>query len=296
LSRRPVCEGDEVLVAAPTPPGAHIRQAGEDIEAGAEVFPVGTVLGPGHIGVLYNVGREEVSAVRAPVVGVLATGDELVEGGRPLRPGQIWESNRRTLLALLARDSYPAVDLGIARDDEEEEIERRLLDASSRCDAVMTSGGVSMGDFDLVRVVLDRIASVWWMQVAIRPAKPFALGKIGTVPLFGLPGNPVSSMVSYEILARPGLRKLSGRARDDLVRPVIKGVTDIALRGGRDEKIRFVWVHTGFAEDGLLHMRAAGGQRSHQLHAMSLSNALAVLGPREVIEPGGEVGLLALSR
>jgi molybdopterin molybdotransferase len=295
LSRRPVCEGDEVLVAAPTPPGAHIRQAGEDIEAGAEVFPVGTVLGPGHIGVLYNVGREEVSAVRAPVVGVLATGDELVEGGRPLRPGQIWESNRRTLLALLARDSYPAVDLGIARDDEEE-IERRLLDASSRCDAVMTSGGVSMGDFDLVRVVLDRIASVRWMQVAIRPAKPFALGKIGTVPLFGLPGNPVSSMVSYEILARPGLRKLSGRARDDLVRPVIKGVTDIALRGGRDEKIRFVWVHTGFAEDGLLHMRAAGGQRSHQLHAMSLSNALAVLGPREVIEPGGEVGLLALSR
>ena len=135
------------------------------------------MLGPGHIGVLCNVGREEVSAVRAPVVGVLATGDELVEGGRPLRPGQIWESNRRTLLALLARDGYPAVDLGIARDDEEE-IERRLLDASSRCDAVMTSGGVSMGDFDLVRVVLDRIASVRWMQVAIRPAKPFALASI----------------------------------------------------------------------------------------------------------------------
>ena len=202
-------DGDEVLIVAPAGPGEHVRPAGSDIEAGQDLFPAGTVLGPGHLGVLCSVGCTEVVATRRPVVGVLSTGDELTEAPDPLGPGQIRDSNRRTLISLLRRDGFIPVDLGIARDDDVV-IEGVLTEAAASCDAVLTSGGVSMGDFDLVKAVLDRIGRMRWMQVAIRPAKPFAFGVVGRTPVFGLPGNPVSSMVSYEVLARPGLRRMAG--------------------------------------------------------------------------------------
>ena len=287
-------EGDTVLVDAPAKAGEHVRRAGEDIEAGERVFAAGTVLGPGHVGVLSSVGREKVRVVPAPVVGVLSTGDELIEGGGRLLPGQIRDSNRGTLLSLLARDGYRGVDLGIARDDERE-IERRLTEAAGRCDAILTSGGVSMGDFDYVKAVLDRIASMKWMQVAIRPAKPFAFGTIGSVPVFGLPGNPVSSMVSYEILARPGLRRMSGIADGYLRREVVPGAADERWTGARDGRTSFLRVRADFEPDGRLHAKAAGGQGSHQLKAMSLSNALAVVGPGVEVAPGDPVGLILLT-
>lgn len=286
-------EGETVLVDAPAKAGEHVRRAGEDIEAGERVFAAGTVLGPGHIGVLSSVGREKVRVVPAPVVGVLSTGDELVDGGGPLLPGQIRDSNRRTLLSLLARDGYRGVDLGIARDDEKD-IEQRLTDAALSCDAILTSGGVSMGDFDYVKAVLDRIASMKWMQVAIRPAKPFAFGTIGSVPVFGLPGNPVSSMVSYEVLARPGLRRLSGIAGAELRREVVPGLAGERWVGARDGRTSFVRVWAEFRPDGRLHASAAGGQGSHQLKAMSLSNALAVVGPGAEVAVGDPVGLMFL--
>ena len=287
-------DGDTVLVAAPAKACEHVRSAGEDIEAGEGVFSAGTVLGPGHIGVLSSVGREKVRVVPAPVVGVLSTGDELVEGGGPLLPGQIRDSNRVTLLSLLARDGYRGVNLGTARDDEEE-IERRLTGGASTCDAILTSGGVSMGDFDYVKAVLDRIASMKWMQVAIRPAKPFAFGTIGTVPVFGLPGNPVSSMVSYEVLARPGLRRMAGVAGADLRRAVVPGVADERWVGAGDGRTSFVRVRAEYEADGRLHARSTGGQGSHQLKAMSLSNALAVVGPKVEVSPGDPVGLMLLT-
>ncbi|MCL2395479.1 MAG: molybdopterin molybdotransferase MoeA, partial [Acidimicrobiaceae bacterium] len=162
-------EGDTVLIDTPVGHGAQIRAAGGDVQAGQEVFPAGTVLRPGHLGVLASVGRLEASVVPAPVVGVLSTGDELVEGDVPLRPGQIRESNRHALLGLLRRDGYVGVDLGIAPDDAEV-IRARILDGAGRCDALLTSGGVSMGDFDLVKKVLDELGEMEWMQVAIRPA------------------------------------------------------------------------------------------------------------------------------
>ncbi|MBO0747062.1 MAG: molybdopterin molybdotransferase MoeA, partial [Acidimicrobiaceae bacterium] len=218
-------DGDTVLISAPVEQGAQIRAAGGDVVAGQEVFPAGTVLGPGHLGVLASVGRLEVSVVPAPVVGVLSTGDELVEGDVPLRPGQIRESNRHALLGLLRRDGYVGVDLGIAPDDAEV-IRARILDGVGSCDAVLTSGGVSMGDFDLVKKVLDEIGEMDWMQVAIRPARPFAFGTVGTTPVFGLPGNPVSSMVSYELLARPALRRMAGHADAALRRPSVPAVVD----------------------------------------------------------------------
>ena len=287
-------EGDTVEVMAPTRPGAHIREAGDDITAGQELFPAGTVLGAGHLGVLCSVGCSTVLAHPAPVVGVLSTGDELVEGGGALEPGQIRDSNRRTLLSLLRRDGFVAVDLGIARDDEQV-IEAALSDAVSRCDAVLTSGGVSMGDFDYIKVVLDRIGHMHWMQVAIRPAKPFAFGLVGSTPVFGLPGNPVSSMVSYELLARPGLRRMSGRPDADLLRRAVPAVVDDGgWRGGRDGRVAFVRVSSHFGDDGRLRVSSSGGQASHQLYAMAQADALAVTPSGTEYGPGDTVDVLLL--
>ena len=151
-----------------------------------------------------------------------------------------------------------------------------------------------MGDFDFVKAVLDRIASMRWMQVAIRPAKPFAFGTLGDVPVFGLPGNPVSSMVSYELLARPGLRKLAGFPPGLLRREPVPGVADDSWRGASDDRTSYVRVIASFGEDGRLHARGAGGQGSHQLHAMSLSNALAVIDPDTVVKTGDRVRLMLM--
>ena len=286
--------GDEVEVLVPAEPGDHIRGAGEDISAGQELFAAGTVLGPGHLGVLCSVGVQAVPAVAAPVVGVLSTGDELVETGGRLEPGQIRDSNRRTLLSLLRRDGFVPVDLGLARDDEAQ-IEAALRDGVERCDAVMTSGGVSMGDFDYVKSVLDRIGRMHWMQVAIRPAKPFAFGVIGDTPVFGLPGNPVSSMVSYEVLARPGLRRMSGRRDEDVHRrPVAAVVEGAGWRGGRDGRTSFVRVSSRFGADGRLRVTSSGGQGSHQLYAMAQADALAISPPGQDVAVGDTVGALLL--
>jgi molybdenum cofactor synthesis domain-containing protein len=287
-------EGDDVWVSSPAAAGEHVRQPGEDVAAGQEVFAAGTVLGPGHLGVLCSVGREKVPVVPAPVVGVLSTGDELIEGGGVLLPGQIRDSNRRTLMALLRRDGFGVVDLGIAP-DVDEEIERRLRDGAARCDAVLTSGGVSMGDFDLVKVVLDRVGKMHWMQVAIRPAKPFAFGLIDETPVFGLPGNPVSSMVSYEVLARPGLRRLAGRPESDLHRPPVAAVlAEGSLRGGRDGRTTFARVLVDMGPEGRYQVRSAGGQGSHQLHAMALAGGLAVVPPGTEVATGDVVPVLLL--
>src|SRR5262249_39175144 len=179
--------------------------------------------------------------------------------------------------------------------DVDEEIERRLSDGAARCDAVLTSGGVSMGDFDLVKVVLDRIGKMHWMQVAIRPAKPFAFGLIGETPVFGLPGNPVSSMVSYEVLARPGLRRMAGRPEADLRRtPVTAVVAAGSLRGGRDGRTTFARVQVDMGPDGRYQVRSAGGQGSHQLYAMALAGGLAVVPPGVEVASGDVVPVLLL--
>ncbi len=225
-------------------PGAHIRPAGSDFPAGQVAIPAGTLLTPSHIGVLASIGASRVRVYRRPHVGVLSTGDELVEAvaGQPapaLAPGQIRDSNRHALLATLSRDGFEPVDLGLVRDDEGE-VEEALRRAVRECDAVLTSGGVSKGEFDYVKVVLGRLAEeptgLIQLSVAIRPAKPFAFamladgsagsgnapaapgedlgspassgnGRPRAVPVFGLPGNPVSSLVSYQMIALPAFAR-----------------------------------------------------------------------------------------
>ncbi len=280
-----------VEIEITVPPGNHVRGAGEDVRPGDVLYTAGTVLSAGHLGVLASVGVGAVEAHPRPVVGVLSTGDELVDDGRPLRPGEIRDSNRRTLLTMLGESGFDAVDLGIARDDETE-IEKAFLDGARRCDAVLSSGGVSMGAFDYVKVVLDRIGDMRWMQIAIKPAKPFAFGLIGDTPIFGLPGNPVSSMVSYELFARPALRKMAGRAT--LHRPIRVARTEDPLGRHDDGKTHFLRVEGEADRHGRWHIRRAGGQGSHQLTAMARATALAIVPPGVEYGAGDEVEIIPL--
>src|SRR4029077_15715077 len=188
-----------------------LRGRGDDVHAGDELFMPGTIVTPAITGVLASVNARTVAVTRRARVAVLSTGDELVTDGSPLRPGQIRESNLTMLLGLVAEAGAEPVDLGVVRDDEAA-LEAVLHDAAASCDAIVTSGGVSMGDYDVVKAVLSRIADMTWMQIAIRPAKPFAFGLLDGVPVFGLPGNPVSSMVSFEVIARPALRLMMGHS------------------------------------------------------------------------------------
>ncbi len=291
-TRPPALDGDVVEILAPVRAGDAVRPAGDDVRPGDELFEPGEVLTAGHIGVLCSLGWTEVLAFPRARVGVLSTGDELVEGPQALQPGQIRDSNRATLLALVAAAGAEAVDLGLVRDDEAA-IASTFERGAATCDAILSSGGVSMGDFDYVKRVLDRVGEMNWMQVAIRPAKPLAFGHVAGKPCFGLPGNPVSSMVSFELFARPGLRRLMGHPDDRLVRAPVRATAPDGFPRTPDGKIHFARVVATNAE-GRYVVRSAGGQGSHQLAAMARANALAVIPDGDGISLGGEVDVLLL--
>ncbi|MBW3546783.1 MAG: molybdopterin molybdotransferase MoeA [Actinobacteria bacterium] len=285
--------GRRVQVDAEVAVGTAVRRAGEDLRPGDGALAAGDVLTPGLLGVLASLGVAEVAVFPRARVGVLSTGDELVEPPAPLRPGQIRDSNRPTLLALVASAGCQAVDLGLVADDEAVLTEAFRHGVAS-CDAVVTSGGVSMGDLDLVKVVLDRLGDMRWMQVAIKPAKPLAFGTVGRTPVFGLPGNPVSSMVSFELFARPALRRMMGFPLAVADRPVVPAVAGEALRRRADGKTHFVRVVASMGDDGRYRVRSAGGQGSHQLRAMAAANALAVLPDGDGAEAGDVVDAMLL--
>jgi molybdenum cofactor synthesis domain-containing protein len=198
------------------------------------------------------------------------------------------------LLAMVAEANCEPVDLGLAPDDEAA-ITHALTDGLGRCDAILTSGGVSVGDFDYVKVVLDELSggSMRWMQVAIRPAKPFAFGTVAGIPVFGLPGNPVSSMVSFECFARPALRHLTGHR--SVGRPTVRAVADETFERRRDGKLVLMRVVASWSEaDGRCHVRSSGGQGSNLLRSMALANALALVPDGPGVVAGGDVDVWLL--
>ncbi len=282
---------DRVRLTRAVEPGAALRDAGDDVEVGDELFTAGTVVRPPVLAVLASVNVRSVSVHPRPRVAVLSTGDELVDDGSPLTIGQIRESNKTMLAALLAETGCDVVDLGVVRDDEIE-LERVLRRAAADCDAIVSSGGVSMGDYDVVKAVLGRIAEMTWLQIAIKPAKPFAFGRLDGVPIFGLPGNPVSSLVSFELLARPALRRMMGHR--ELTRPHLVAITDEPLRRRPDGKVHFLRVNGAYADDGRYHVRPVGAQGSHQLAATAGADAMAVVPDGDGVPEGTDVAVLML--
>jgi molybdenum cofactor synthesis domain-containing protein len=296
-------DGATVRVLTSVGDADHVRRAGSDVQVGIAILDVGVVLGPSQLGLLASVGEDRPLVHPRPVVGVLATGDELAEPGTPMRHGQIRDSNRAALLACLERDRFVAVDLGIVVDDYAA-VRERIEAALSECDALLTSGGVSVGDFDHVKRVVSELATAHGrgamaasIGVAIRPAKPFAYAFLNgrshdTAPVLGLPGNPVSSLVSYELLARPVLRRMAGHT--DPVRWETVGRAGEDFSRTPDGKTHFVRVAAEPSGDGVLEARSSGGQGSHQLSAMASANAFAVLPDGEGVRKGETLGLLVL--
>jgi molybdenum cofactor synthesis domain-containing protein len=299
--------GSTVVLQAEAAAGDHLRPPGSDLRGGTRVCEAGTVLGPGHVGVLASIGVDRVLVHPRPRVGVFSTGDELVPPSVQPGTGQIRDANRPALLACLVRDGFEPVDLGILP-DREDAVRAGLSEAFEGCDALLTSGGVSAGDFDYVKLVLGELAADGGFSrslgVAIRPAKPFAFavvpaaapggGGARRVPVLGLPGNPVSSLVSYEVLARPAFRKMAGHP-DPLRRPV-RGVAGEDLLRGIDGKLHLdrVAVHVGADGRLVAHPSGERPQGSHHLGAMAGANALALLPDGDGVREGGELDLLVL--
>ncbi len=280
-----------VMIEVTASAGDHVRHPGGDVEAGDEVFSTGTVLGPAHLGVLASLGFTDVPVYPRVRVGVLSTGDELREGPGELAPGQIRDSNRPMLLALVAEAGAEAIDLGIGRDDEAE-VTARFRGAAASCDVIITRGGVSVGDYDVVKAVLDQIGALEWWQVAIKPAKPFAFGRIDGTPIFGLPGNPVSSHVSFELFARPALRQMMGHARPD--RPVVTAYAAAPMPRRADGRLHLDRVRVHYEGDRYVAVRS-GVQASNALAAMASANGLALIPDGPGLEAGDPVPVMLLT-
>jgi molybdopterin molybdotransferase len=264
----------------------HVRSAGEDIRQGELVMAPGRVIRPQEIGVLASLGYETVLVHRRPKVAILATGDELLEVHQPLAPGKIRNSNEYTNSALVRRTGGVPIRLGIARDTKTD-LTAKIQDGLAQgADLFLTSGGVSVGDYDVVKDVLDAEGRMQFWQVCMKPGKPLAFGLLrGGVPLIGLPGNPVSAMVSFEQFARPAILKMLGH--EDLAKPTVQAIVDEPLtNSGRRGFVRVVITR----QSGVFHARTTGEQGSGVLTSMSKANGLAIVpeGTRHV-EAGTEV-------
>ena len=268
-------EDGKVRATVAVEPGTSVRPAGGDVAAGEVVFGRGTRLTPAHVGVLATLGEALPTVYRRPTVALMSTGDELQPPDtKPLRPGMIRDSNRPMLKAMLS-EIAEVVDLGRVPDDAE--VMRSVLGrAAMEADAIVSSGGVSMGEHDVTKIVLLGETGVQFMQVAIKPAKPFGFGLLGGKPFFGLPGNPVSAMISFEQFVRPALLVMQGASA--VLRPRVGGIA-----GDRfDTDVRkTVFVRVRVTDPGTMTVVPSGGQESNVLSATANADALAVV-PRGV--------------
>jgi molybdopterin molybdotransferase len=294
------------LVHIEVPLGMSIRARGSDLEAGTPILERGRAIGPAEIALAAGGGIGELPVFRRPRVAVMATGDEVRAAGEPLGPAGIPDANGPGLRALVTAAGADPVSLGIAPDRLDEAV-ARLRGVLDDVDACIVSGGVSVGPYDVVRGAFDAIGSVGLWRVAIQPGKPFAFGVADRgarppVVLFGLPGNPVSSFVTFELFARPALRKLAGRT--DLARPTDRAVLmDPVTKGsGRRAFIRVIAEREadgGMIRDdrGRVRVRLAGGQGSHVISALAVADALAVI-PEDVdgLPAGAETALWWMDR
>jgi len=252
--------------------GQNIRHAGEDLARGGVALSAGRLLRPSDLGLLASLGVANVDVRRRLRVAIFSTGDELVPVGQPLASGQIHDSNRYSLQGLLARLGCEVVDLGLVRDDPTA-LETALRDAASRADAVITSGGVSVGEADFTREVMARLGTVLFWKIAMKPGRPLAYGEISGTPFFGLPGNPVSVMVTFYQFVRDALMRLQGRAPEPLPLFPVRCNAPLKKAPGRTEFQRGI-LHL---EGGEWGVAPTGEQGSGILSSMSRANCFIVL-------------------
>lgn len=266
-------------------PGANIRPIGSDVRKGDLVLAAGTMLGPAEIGLAANLGIDPVMVSRRPMVSVLSTGDELVEPGDPLGPGQIRDSNRFSLRAALIAEGCEITFAGKAP-DKRDELEAFLRRRMATDDVVITSGGVSMGDLDLIKAILFDAPDieVHFRRLYLKPGKPLNFATCGDTLIFGLPGNPVSSLVTFEVFIRPTLRQMMG-ARD-VDRPRVPVVLEHEVQAS--DRIEFQRGIVSVDGEGRLVARNSGQQQSSRLASFVGINALLVIPPRESPYAAGE--------
>jgi molybdopterin molybdotransferase len=288
-----------VAIQEPAAVGAHIRAAGSDIRQGDALLPAGTRIGPAAVAALAATGHARVEVHRRPRVAIIATGDELSPIGEPLGPASIPDSNSESIAAQVVAAGAEPVRLGIAADDRDA-VRERLLEGILAADVLVATGGVSVGARDIVKEVFEEIGSLDLWRVAIQPGKPLAYGSAarpdgGYCILFGLPGNPVSSFVTFELFVRPVLRRLRGEPATQ-GRPVVRAVLEEAITKSAARRA-FIRVRLGEEADAAGRYRAhlAGGQGSHVLSALAVANGLAVIpeGPPG-LPAGAEVEVIRL--
>jgi molybdopterin molybdotransferase len=270
-------DGEFVEVPAGARAGQHIRRAGEDLARGQPALRAGQRVGAAELGLLASLGIADVSVRRRLRVAIVSTGDEIASIGRTLAPGEVYDSNRYTLTAALRRLDVELLDLGVVRDDPAA-LEQAFRNASASADAVITSGGVSVGEADFVKDLMARLGSVHFWKIAIKPGRPMAFGRIGAAWLFGLPGNPVAVLVSFHQLVVDVLHRLAGV--DPLpARPLLNAPCVVPIRKskGRTEFVRGVL----FDDGGTWRVRPSGQQGSGVLRSMSEANCFIVLPERQ---------------
>lgn len=289
-----VAEGGILLVPRPVDDGDFVRPRGEDMRRGDRVLERGRILSAADIGMLAAVGRTPVSVTRRPRVGILSTGDELVDLGEPIGPGQIPNSNSYSLIAQVIEAGAVPVSLGIAR-DRREDIEGRLRWGLG-CDLLISSAGVSVGEHDFVKAALERLGAEQhlWL-VDMRPGKPIAFSTIpqdgkGALAVFALPGNPVSAMVTFELFVRPAILRMAGHGR--LHRPTISARA-LAPIANRDHRRGYLRVTLARAGEGY-GARLTGTQSSGVLRSMVAADGLAVVPGETTVETGQPVKVIVL--
>ena len=264
-------QGQHVRIG-PLAKGANVRMRGEDVESGAIVIEAGTVLRPQEIGLMTSLGAWQVTVRRKPRVALMSTGDEVAEPGTPRRPGQIYDANRFTLRGSIEHCGGEVVDLGIVPDDRAT-LRARLVEAAAGADVVLSSGGVSVGVYDLVKEVLGEIGAIDFWQVAMQPGRPLAVGSIGGTAFFGLPGNPVASLLSFMLFVRPVIYKLGGRRSLFPESWHARALEAMPKKVGRTEYKRGILRFSG----GAWEVRTTGPQGSGILSSMVAGNCLIVL-------------------
>lgn len=288
-------DGTTVLIQRTVQLGDYVRRVGDDVVVAQELVGVGGVIEPTVMGVLASQGIQSMFAHPRPRVGVLSTGNELSDSSDDLGAAKIRDANRPSLLASLARSGFTPIDLGIAADTPGD-ITAALERGMRTCDAIVSTGGVSVGDADFVKSVLADLVgeSARSMQVAIRPGKPFAfaIDSASGTPFFGLAGNPVSTLVGFELFVRPALRLLAGQRALD--RPTTSMILDCPLARRRDGKLNLVHVIAQFESDGRLHVKRASRLGSHLLSAIADANAIAMVPDGDGLEIGQEVTAMIL--